>query len=51
MSLDAAVYAVVPCRHPRTGEPRHAFPGRLLCASEVTTVGQACRALRRRALR
>jgi hypothetical protein len=44
VSPDAAVYAVVLCRRPRAGEPRHAFPGRLLCAGEVTAVGQACRA-------
>jgi hypothetical protein len=44
VSPDAAVYAVVPRRRPRAGEPRHAFPDRLPCAGEVTAVGQACRA-------
>jgi hypothetical protein len=44
VSPDAAVYAVVPRRRPRAGEPHHAFPGRLPCASEVAAVGQAWRA-------
>jgi hypothetical protein len=32
---DAAVYAVVPHRRPRFGEPRHVFPGRLPSVGEA----------------
>jgi hypothetical protein len=42
---DATVYAVVPCRRPRAGEPRHAFPGHLPCAGKGATMRQACRAV------
>jgi hypothetical protein len=46
---DAAVYAIVLRHRPHTGEPHHAFPGRLPCAGEVAAARQACRTLRRAA--
>jgi hypothetical protein len=42
---DAAVYAIVLRHRPHTGEPHHAFPGRLPCAGEVAAARQACRTL------
>jgi hypothetical protein len=42
---DATIYAVVSCRRPRAGEPRHAFPDHLPCAGKGATLRQACRAV------